>query len=166
MSAEAIVLLRGALQPDDEPSRRRAAIERLIGEVGNGLRKRVAQGALVAADAVAALDAVIDLELDLVAGPERWLRALRAPLDWGITTYDALYVLLALDVGAELVTADGRLVEFAAARSLPVRHLAELGDRPAPEARIDRGNEGWWSDDGVRRGECDERGRSDTLSRT
>ncbi len=99
------------------------APEHLLGEVGNGLRKRVAQGVLVAEDAVTALHAVAALGLEFISGPERWLRSLRAALDWGVTTYDALYVLLALDLGAELITADRRLAESARQRSLPVRPL-------------------------------------------
>lgn len=66
---------------------------------------------------------MVALDLDFSGGPERWLRCLRAALDWGVTTYDALYVLLALDLDAELVTADVRLVETARGGSLPVRPL-------------------------------------------
>lgn len=99
------------------------APEHLVGEVGNGLRKRVAQGVLVAEDAIAALDAVAALNLEFIGGPERWLRSLPAALDWGVTTYDALYVLLALDLGAELITADVRLADSARSKSLPVRPL-------------------------------------------
>lgn len=99
------------------------APEHLIGEVGNGLRKRVAQGVLLADDAVAALEAVAALDLALMNGPERWLRSLPAALDWGVTTYDALYILLAQDLGAELITADMRLIGSAARKSLPVRPL-------------------------------------------
>lgn len=100
------------------------APEHLLGEVGNGLRKRVAQGVLSRAAAVAAFDAVIDLELGLVAGADRWRRCLRAALDWSVTTYDALYVLLALDLNSELITADARLVYSAEQHGLPVRLLA------------------------------------------
>lgn len=99
------------------------APEQLLGEVGNGLRKRVAQRVLSAADAVAALEAVSELGLELIGGPQRWLRALPAALDWGVTTYDALYLLLALDLDADLVTADLRLAESAGAHGLPVRPL-------------------------------------------
>ncbi|MGH3444137.1 MAG: type II toxin-antitoxin system VapC family toxin [Nocardioidaceae bacterium] len=63
-----------------------AAPEHLLGEVGNGLRKRVAQKVL--------------------------------------TADDALYVLLALDLDAELVTADLRLADAVADRALPVRSLS------------------------------------------
>ena len=48
-------------------------------------------------------------------------RCLAAALEWGITTYDALYVLLARDFDAELVTADERL--HAAAAGMPIRLL-------------------------------------------
>lgn len=99
------------------------APEHLLGEVGNGLRKRVAQGVLVADDAVAALDAVGALDLELFTGAANWVRSLRAALDWGVTTYDALYVMLALDIGAQLVTADMRLADSARRHLLPVRLL-------------------------------------------
>lgn len=99
------------------------APEHLVGEVGNGLRERVAQGVLHADDALAALDAMAALGLELVSGRELWFRSLRAALEWGMTTYDALYVLLALDLDAELVTADRRLADAATSRSLPVRLL-------------------------------------------
>ncbi|MEO9221011.1 MAG: hypothetical protein ABI251_04380, partial [Mycobacteriaceae bacterium] len=61
--------------------------------------------------------------LEFISGKERWLRSPQAALDWGATTYDALYVLLALDLDAELVTADVRLADSARKRSLPVRLL-------------------------------------------
>lgn len=101
------------------------APEHLVGEVGNGLRKRVAQGVLDADDARTALEAVASLELDLIGGPERWFRCLPAALDWGVTTYDAIYVLLALDLNAELITADRRLVAAALTNALPVRQLTD-----------------------------------------
>lgn len=97
------------------------APEHLIGEVGNGLRKRVAQGVLTVEDARAAFDAIAALELTFVGGAGRWFRCLAAALEWGITTYDALYVLLARDFDAELVTADERL--RSAPTGAPVRLL-------------------------------------------
>jgi len=100
------------------------APEHLVGEIGNGLRKRVAQGVLRADDALTALDAVGSLGLEFVGGSDRWFRSLPAALDWGVTTHDALYVLLALDLDAELITADVRLADSARSRSLPVRPLA------------------------------------------
>lgn len=99
------------------------APDHLVGEVGNGLRKRVAQGALNSADALAAFEAIAALELDFAGGLEHWFRSLHAALDWGVTTYDALYVLLALECDAELITADVRLAESAYDKSLPVRQL-------------------------------------------
>lgn len=97
------------------------APEHLVGEVANGLRKRVAQHVLTVEDACQALDAISQLELTFVGGPVRWFRCLPAALDWGFTTYDALYVLLARDFDAELVTADERL--YTAATGVPVRLL-------------------------------------------
>lgn len=100
-----------------------ATPEHLVGEVSNGLRKRVAQGILSVDDALAALDAVAALELEFVGGPERWFRSLSAALDWQVPTYDALYILLALDLDTELVTADVRLADAARGHALPVRRL-------------------------------------------
>lgn len=97
------------------------APEHLVGEVANGLRKRVAQNVLTVEDACAALDAIAHLELTFVGGAGRWFRCLPAALEWGVTAYDALYVLLARDFDAELVTADERL--HAAATGVPIRLL-------------------------------------------
>ncbi|MGH4015409.1 MAG: type II toxin-antitoxin system VapC family toxin [Pseudonocardiaceae bacterium] len=97
------------------------APEHLVGEVVNGLRKRVAQKILTAEDACAALEAISHLELTFVGGAGRWFRCLPAALDWGITVYDALYLLLARDFDAELVTADERL--HTAATGMPIRLL-------------------------------------------
>lgn len=94
-----------------------AVPEHLVGEVANGLRKRVAQGVLGTNDALDALDAIAALELDFLGGTECWSRTLDAAMKWGVTTYDALYVLLAVDLGAELITADERLADAAVARS-------------------------------------------------
>lgn len=100
------------------------APEHMVGEVGNGLRKRVAQGALGVDEAVHALEAVASLGLRLVGGTDRWVRCLAAAMQWGLTTYDAVYVLLALDLDAELVTADTRLLDAGLRLSLPVLPLA------------------------------------------
>ncbi len=84
-------------------------------------RQRVAQNLLTVKDACAALDAIAHLELTFVGGAGRWFRCLAAALGWGITTYDALCVLLAGDFDAELVTADERL--HTAATGMPIRLL-------------------------------------------
>lgn len=97
------------------------APEHLVGEVANGLRKRVAQSVLTVEDACEALDEISRLELTFVGGAGRWFGCLAAALEWQITTYDALYVLLARDFSAELVTADERL--YAAATGIPIRLL-------------------------------------------
>lgn len=97
------------------------APEHLVGEVANGLGRRVAQHVLTAEDARAALDAIARLDLTFVGGAGRWFRCLTAAHDWGITPYDALYVLLARDFNAELITADERL--HSAATGVPSRLL-------------------------------------------
>lgn len=101
------------------------APEHMLGEVGNGLRKRVARGLLEAGAAIDALVAITELDLHLLAGAERWVHSLTNALRWGVTTYDALYIAAAIDVGGELVTADGRLVTAARPLGLPVRALVE-----------------------------------------
>ena len=98
------------------------APEHLVGEVANGLRKRVAQKVLTIDDACAALDAIAHLELTFVGGAGRWFQCLPAALERGITAYDALYVLLARDFDAVLVTADKRL--HIAATEIPIRLLS------------------------------------------
>lgn len=97
------------------------APEHLVGEVANGVRKRVAQHVLSVGDAGTALDAIAHLDLTFVGGVPRWFRCLPAALEWGITAYDALYVLLAMDLDAMLMTADQRL--YASATGMPVRLL-------------------------------------------
>ena len=101
-----------------------AAPEHLLGEVGNGLRKRVAQKVLSPSDAVNAFAAIGQLGLESVGGADRWHRTLRAALDWNLETYDALCLLLAQDLDADLVTADGRLLESARHHGLPARPLS------------------------------------------
>ena len=97
------------------------APEHLVGEVANGLRKRVAQKVLTVEDACVALDAIEHLKLTFVGGAGRWFPCLPAALTWGITAYDALYVLLARDFDAVLVTADERL--HTAATGMPIHLL-------------------------------------------
>jgi predicted nucleic acid-binding protein len=110
------------------------APEHLLGEVGDGLRKRVAQGRLTPEDAVAAIDSILRLEIEFVSGAERWARTLTDALRWGVTTYDALYVAVAVDLGAELITADQRLLASAISVGLPVRGLDDDGPE-VPSAR-------------------------------
>lgn len=102
-----------------------AAPEHLLGEVGNGMRKRVAQKVLSVTDATIAFDAIRELGLEFVGGEDRWARTLRAALEWNLTTYDALYVCLAQDLGCDLITADRRVVEAARRHRLPVRWLLD-----------------------------------------
>ena len=129
------------------------APEHLVGEVANGLRKRVAvrrihrfssfeaargramesQNLLTVEDACAALDAIAHLELTFVGGAGRWFRCLAAALEWRITTYDALYVLLARDFDAELVTADERLHTAATGMPHPPARSLSGNDGPRPE---------------------------------
>ena len=108
------------------------APEHILGEIGNGLRKQVAQQALTADSAVAAMVAIHEVGLELVAGAQRWVATLADALCWTVTTYDALYVRLALDLDCELVTADRRLVQAGRRARLPVVALHEPPPRPIP----------------------------------
>lgn len=98
-----------------------AAPSHLLGEVGNGLRKLVVRQQIRSADAVAALADLVDLKIDLLDSTAVWPRTLEAALQWQVTTYDAIYVLTALDRDIELVTADVRLHESCSPLGLPVR---------------------------------------------
>lgn len=109
------------------------APEHILGEIGNGLRERVAQKALTAEAAIAALAAVHEVGLELVAGAQRWVATLADALSWNVTTYDALHVRLALDLDCELVTADRRLVQAGRRARLPVVDLLQPRSRPVPE---------------------------------
>lgn len=100
------------------------APEHLVGEVGNGLRKLVGRGLIDRRDAMAALGDLVDLEIGFLDSVAVWPRTLEAALEWQLTTYDAVYVLTALDRQTELVTADRRLQQTCAERDLPVRLLA------------------------------------------
>lgn len=54
----------------------------LLGEVGNGLRKRVAQGVLDREEAIEALGAVRALNIEFVAGADRWTAPSPQPGAW------------------------------------------------------------------------------------
>ena len=69
--------------------------------------------------------ALHEIGLELVAGAQRWVATLADALCWTVTTYDALYVRLALDLDCELVTADRRLVQAGRRARLPVVALHE-----------------------------------------
>lgn len=58
-----------------------AAPEHLVGEMANGLRKRVTQGVLESADATVALETVAAIDVEFFGGTERWFRTLRAATD-------------------------------------------------------------------------------------
>jgi len=98
-----------------------AAPGHLLAEVGNGLRKLVARGSMDGPDAASALEDLVDLDIDLLDSTPVWPRTLEAALQWQVTTYDAVYVLTALDRGTDLVTADARLHTSCSPLGLPVR---------------------------------------------
>ncbi|WP_188897131.1 type II toxin-antitoxin system VapC family toxin [Microlunatus endophyticus] len=72
-------------------------------------------------DASVALKWLIDLGIHLLDSTAVWPHTLEAALQWQVTTYDAVYVLTALDQGTELVTADTRLHASCSPLGLPMR---------------------------------------------
>ncbi len=86
-------------------------------EIANVLLKRVRRKELTAFRAATALDRV-EGWLRVVDVEETWSAVFRLAERHHISAYDAVYVALALQVNARLVTADGRLVN-ALARALP-----------------------------------------------
>lgn len=89
------------------------APEHFVGEVANGLRKRVSQNVLSAEDARAGLIAIGQLDIEFYGSIELWFRTLDIALTWQVTAYDALYILTALDLDAQLATADRQLAAAA-----------------------------------------------------
>lgn len=97
-------------------------------EVANALHsyRRASLVSLASADLV--LDAALSLPVRLHSSPELHRRALRLAADISLpAAYDAHYLAVAEQVGAELWTADGRLARQSADRSTSVRLLGRDG---------------------------------------
>lgn len=78
-------------------------------ETASALRRKVAEGRLPGAGAMAALDELADGPVDLVPTPPLVRRAVELADRTGISVYDACFVALADRRGVALVTADERL---------------------------------------------------------
>lgn len=91
-------------------------------ELANALWKAVWKKKIDATRAHTALEKVVDLEIQTVPCFRYAPQALHLAIEHGRTAYDALYVVLALNSRASLITADERLANALAAR-FPVKWL-------------------------------------------
>lgn len=91
-------------------------------EVANTLCKGVRQRRWSRADAEDGVAALIAYDFDTVPCLLLMNEAVPIALNFGITLYDCLYVALALQAKADLITADERLANALAAR-FPVKWL-------------------------------------------
>ena len=91
-------------------------------EVANALCKGVRQRRWRREDAEEGVAALTDYNFDSVPSLLLMEQALPIALNLGIALYDCLYVALALQAKADLITADERLVNALAAR-FPVKWL-------------------------------------------
>jgi len=94
-------------------------------EFGNVLWKAVRQGRWSGTAATKALQQMREQQLTTVPAADLIEDALAIALASDRTVYDSLYVALAVQSGADLVTADERLANAVAAR-LPVKWLGAI----------------------------------------
>ena len=88
-----------------------------LSEVSNVLWKYVLKGFLTSDQAKKAIDLISSIDVSYVKENWRQLEdALAIALDESISVYDALYVVLAKELNAELVTADEKLYQYAKKR--------------------------------------------------
>ncbi len=95
-------------------------------EVANALTRNIAASRIDSADAKVAWQRIVAIEIRLhrlVDGPAVIAVAARLKRE---SAYDAAYIALAQELGAELWTLDGPLARNAASSDLPVR-LIEVG---------------------------------------
>jgi len=91
-------------------------------ELGSILWKAVRQGRIPVDSAEPAIDEMMERKLITVPSGTLVKAAFRIASSFDRTVYDAIYVALAIEADAELVTADERLANALAAR-LPVKWL-------------------------------------------
>ena len=100
-------------------SRPLLAPDLVLAEVGNILWKKVRRGELSRDDADAIAERLLtETGVSIVSATVLLLRALSIATAYGLTTYDSLYVALAVQDGITVVTADERLVNTLAATPL------------------------------------------------
>jgi predicted nucleic acid-binding protein len=91
-------------------------------ELANALWKAVRRGKIDAARAERSLSSVRDLDMPTIPTIDLVPRILQLALAHGRTAYDSLYIAVALQFQADLITADERLANALAAR-FPVKWL-------------------------------------------
>ncbi len=124
-SDRALALFRSAA----EQSRSILAPPLLMSEATNALHQRHRRGAISAAQADAALSAVLAFPIHIVSPPDLHRQTMRIARDYGLSaTYDAQYLAAALSAAAEFWTADRKLY-----RTLPrsLTWVNWIGDYPA-----------------------------------
>lgn len=95
-------------------------------ELANALRRYVVRGDLVASEAVELLDSCLGLGIQLIGDRDLHRSALRIAEELALAaTYDAHYLALADRLGAELWTADDRLIRAARGR-IEVKSLTSI----------------------------------------
>ena len=134
---DASVAAKWVLPHDDEPLTEQALVLlkrysddelRLLvpdlfwAEFGNILWKAVRQGRITAESATAALDGMRARRFPTVSSLSLITGACKIARSFGRSVYDGIYVALAIEMDAELVTADERLASAVAAW-LPVKWL-------------------------------------------
>jgi predicted nucleic acid-binding protein len=91
-------------------------------EIGNVLWKAVRRNRISQANAQESMRAFVALEIATIPTSDLLKHALQIAMAWDRSFYDSLYVALAVSAGAELITADERLVNALGSR-FPVRWL-------------------------------------------
>jgi predicted nucleic acid-binding protein len=94
-------------------------------ELGNVLWKAAQAGRCSGPDAIAGLDFVRKYHLPSIASSALIEHALEIAIVFGQTVYDALYVALAVESNAQLVTADEKLARGVAPH-LPVKWIGAI----------------------------------------
>ncbi len=103
------------------------APELILAEVGSTLWKRsVATGEISVQQTEECYTDFLELRISLQASRPLAERAFRLAVAERLTVYDALYVVLALERGCELITADQALVNKLGNKLPQVRRLASL----------------------------------------
>jgi predicted nucleic acid-binding protein len=121
LAEEAVLLLRRYVSGEI----RFAVPDLFWAELGNLMWKAVRQGRCEQAAAEAALRSLQERKLATVASRDLLELAFGIATAYGRSVYDSLYVALAVQLKAQLVTADERLANALAAR-LPVKWLGAL----------------------------------------
>ena len=97
----------------------------LWAEFGNVMWKAARRGRCTPARAQAALDALLHLNITSMPSQPMIEDALGLAIDFNCTVYDSLYVVLAINSGTQLITADEKLVQSFPA-PMPVKWLGAV----------------------------------------